>query len=220
MVELNASKIISEAFNLIKENLEIVALYAIQLVVLGAIGIGILGINIFSLKTTNLLSTITLTKAIISLVVFVIIAIVLQATVAAATIIIVTTIKKRRKISISEALSRGIKKVPLLFAAGIVMGIIVAAGILALIIPGIYLMLRLILYQQACVIEGNLGIKRSWEITRGHVIDILVLLIILAVIAIATGLIPYIGPIINSIFVAPLSLTAWTLVYLKLAKKK
>lgn len=219
MASIDITKILKEAFNILKNNLEIVALYVIQLVIIGILGFALLGVNIF-MPATRFLFGRGIIKMLGYFVVFIIISIIVQVTVTSATIIFVASVKKRRKISIGEALSLGVKKVPKLFVASIITGIIVGLGTLALIIPGIYLLIRLILYQQACVLEKRgLGIKKSWKITKGHGWEIFALLIVLAIISLVISVIPVIGPLITSLFVAPLAMTAWTLVYLKLARK-
>ena len=216
---IDISKTLGEAFEIVKNNLEIVGLYVIKLVVLAVVGLGLLGINFLTLKQSPMLS-VMIGQMVYSFILFMIIAVFVQAIITASAIFIVASVKKKKKISISKALELGIRKAPILFVAGIVAGIITALGFVALIIPGIYLLVRLILYQQACVLEGNLGIKKSWKLTKGHFWDIFVLLIVLAIIAVVLSLIPYIGPLINALFIAPISITAWTLVYLKLKKEK
>lgn len=62
--------------------------------------------------------------------------------------------------------------------ASIIMGIIVCIGLALLIIPGIYLALRLQFFT-AAMVEENAGIidslKRSWEITEGQVLPLFLL---------------------------------------------
>lgn len=70
------------------------------------------------------------------------------------------------------------RKIFTYFFATILFGIIVAIGLCLFIIPGIYLGLRLQFYQ-AFIVEEDAGIvdslKRSWKITEGQVIPLLLL---------------------------------------------
>lgn len=70
------------------------------------------------------------------------------------------------------------RKIFTYFFATILCGIIVVIGLCLFIIPGIYLALRLQFYQ-AFIVEEDAGIvdslKRSWKITEGQVIPLLLL---------------------------------------------
>lgn len=219
MRNIDTTKILSEAFEIVKNNLELVGLYVLQLVIIAAVGFGLLGINFFTMIRSSML-TVMLKRMILSFTAFIIISMITHIVISATTILIVSSVKKGKKLSVSRALSLGIRKVPLLFVASIIVAIIIGLGFIALIIPGIYLLFRFILYQQACVLNRDLGIKESWNITKGHFWDIFILLVILMIIQIVLIIIPFIGPIINAILISPLSVTVWTLVYLKLRKKK
>ena len=65
--------------------------------------------------------------------------------------------------------------------SSLLVGIIVAAGILAFVIPGIYLICRLSLTEHAIVIEkkrATESIERSWNLTRGRASEIFGILFI------------------------------------------
>lgn len=68
------------------------------------------------------------------------------------------------------------------FFASLIMGIVVMAGCLFFIIPGIYLALRLQFFL-AFIIEENAGIieslHRSWEITKGQVMPLFILALVM-----------------------------------------
>lgn len=68
------------------------------------------------------------------------------------------------------------------FLASLITGFVVLAGFLFFIIPGIYLALRLQFFQ-AFIIEENAGIieslHKSWEITRGQVLPLFMLALVM-----------------------------------------
>jgi hypothetical protein len=167
----------------------------------------------------------------------------------------------REKLGVSDALSFGLRVFPRLFAAMII-GILVIAGpifavlallffsviyniaalvclssllMLILVIPILYIGIRLSLYALACVID-DLGpidcLKRSWQVSKGNVILIFVTMLILGIICIAIAIpftilgysgVPYISSIGNIIAVAffgPLYGITLTLLYLKISGKQ
>ena len=72
------------------------------------------------------------------------------------------------------------RKVLTYIASNIIVGVIVLVGLVFLIIPGIYLYLRLQFFT-ACIVEEDCGpieaIKRSWQITEGQIIPLLLLML-------------------------------------------
>ncbi len=85
-----------------------------------------------------------------------------------------------------SAFSQQAHKVITYFVANLIMCVIVVIGTILLIIPGIYLALRLQFFI-AFIVEEDAGItdslKRSWEITRGQ--EIQLFLLVLAMIGFA-----------------------------------
>ena len=79
-------------------------------------------------------------------------------------------------VSAMDALKRGWKRGGTLLVAGILASLIVIGGLILLIIPGIYFALRLA-YLGAVVANEDLGpidsIKRAWELSKGHLWDII-----------------------------------------------
>jgi hypothetical protein len=114
--------------------------------------------------------------------------------------------------------------------------ILVGLGALLLIIiilPLIYIGLRLSLTIQACVVEELSpieSIKKSWEIAKGNLIKIFVLSFLIGIIGIIISapfiiagyagfpLIQYIGIIIVYSFIWPLSAISFTSLYIALTK--
>jgi hypothetical protein len=85
-------------------------------------------------------------------------------------------IKQGQAVTYSEAIGVGFRNWGRLFAARFVAGLIIMLGLLALIIPGIYLSLRYALLDSAVVLEGA-GVgqsrARSAKLTEGRKLEIL-----------------------------------------------
>lgn len=83
---------------------------------------------------------------------------------------------KDEKVSVSHAFNIAVKRVLPFIGLGILTSIMVILGLILLIIPGIYLACRLALAPIA-LFEENLGpiaaIKRSFELTKGHTLEML-----------------------------------------------
>ncbi|MDR0744140.1 MAG: hypothetical protein LBF05_07275 [Tannerella sp.] len=71
--------------------------------------------------------------------------------------------------------------------ASIIFTLIIAIGIVLLVVPGIYLALRLQFFF-ASMVDENTGIiesfKRSWEITKGHTMKLFIIMLIMTLISI------------------------------------
>lgn len=70
------------------------------------------------------------------------------------------------------------RKIITYLLTSLLVSVIIMIGAVFLIIPGLYLALRL-QYSFTCIVEENTGvidsIKRSWNITQGHVLELLLL---------------------------------------------
>lgn len=100
--------------------------------------------------------------------------------------------------------------------SSILYGLIVAAGFILLIIPGIYLALRLQFYS-FYVVDKNAGVtdslKMSWDKTRGKVLDLFLFVLLLIVLNIVGALALLVGLLVT----IPVSFIAVALLYRKLA---
>ena len=75
-----------------------------------------------------------------------------------------------RRAGAGETLRAGFDVFGRLFLAVVLVALGVALGLIALIVPGIYLAVRWVAVPQAVVVEGKEGadaLRRSWELTRG-----------------------------------------------------
>lgn len=103
-----------------------------------------------------------------------------------------------------------------MIGATIIYGLIVLAGFILLIIPGIYLALRLQFYSYY-IVDKNTGaidsLKMSWKATEGNVINIFLFMLLL----IALNILGAIAFLIGLLVTIPVSFIAITLLYRKLA---
>ena len=82
------------------------------------------------------------------------------------------------------------------FLASLIYAIIVTIGLCLLIVPGIYLILRLQFYIFSIVDEDSgivESLKRSWEITKGHALPLLVIALIMMAICLVGLVIAIVG---------------------------
>jgi len=96
-------------------------------------------------------------------------------------ILMVYDLEQNGKISCSSAFKKCFSHLRTVLVSSLLLEIIVSAGMLVLLIPGIYLMCRLSMTEQAVAIEGKgaiESIKRSWNITRGRALEIFSILLV------------------------------------------
>lgn len=102
-----------------------------------------------------------------------------------------------------------------LLVSSILFGLIVGVGFILLIVPGIYLALRLQFYSYY-VVDKNAGItdslKMSWETTRGKVLDLFFFVLLL----IALNILGALALLVGLLVTIPVSFVAITLLYRKL----
>ncbi len=164
----------------------------------------------------------------------------------AAIILKAAALKRGKSMSLGGALAKGIRHIPRLFAALVLVGVIVAGPLflligaavfapppiliavlalvlLAWLIPMIYISIRLALFAQACVLEnmGSVGcLKECWHMTKGNFWLIFVTAFLLGIVSIVIGLIPIVGSLIAMVLVGPAGIIAYTLIYLGLRKTR
>lgn len=99
----------------------------------------------------------------------------------AATFLAAADFRTGRTRTHSRRLIVALKRIPSMAAAGVLGGIVVLAGILTLVFPGIYLGLKLSLTLPACAID-RLGavtaLRRSWVVSGGQLRTILGLFVV------------------------------------------
>lgn len=98
----------------------------------------------------------------------------------------VRTIGNGERPTFAAVINRGVRVLPTVAAAQIVATLAVAAGFLALVVPGIFLLVRLAVAAQAAAIENENWIealRRSWQLTGGNGLHVLGLLFATGVIS-------------------------------------
>lgn len=134
-------------------------------------------------------------------------------------VLAVETINKKQKVQFWETINQSTRNSWRLLSAYLLEESFISLGLLLFIIPGIFLAVKLSLVVPGCILEKKgLGIKRSWNVTKGNFWKIFLILIIWNVLFIVLGLLPYLS-IIN-ILLIPVYLTTLTLIYMQLRKSR
>jgi len=97
-------------------------------------------------------------------------------------------------------------------AAGIIFGIVVAIGFVLLLIPGLYMLTRWFFFGYAIVdrgAEATQSLGTSWDLTRGHVLETFLLIVVLFFLNIIGAIFFGVGLLVT----APISLMAATYAY-------
>jgi len=119
-----------------------------------------------------------------------------------------------------------------LFVAGLLVGVGVVLGAIALILPGLFLLTRWIVVTPVVVLEelGALdALRRSWQLVRGHgwtVFGVIVVTVVLAAVGqtlfialflfLPAFLQTWIGGLVANSLVAPFVALSWTIMYFHL----
>jgi uncharacterized membrane protein len=114
-----------------------------------------------------------------------------------------------------DAFAKGRLMVPMLLAM-VVNAILVTIGMVLLIVPGVIVAIGLSMYAPLIVDQGLSGIdalKRSWEITKGHKMNLFLFGLVAIVLACAGVVACMVGALLLSL---PLSVVAWAWVYLRI----
>ena len=109
----------------------------------------------------------------------------------AATILAVSDLYLSRPITISDCLRRAWAEIGTVFAVGLLNGLAVLAGMIALIIPGIYIFCRLVISVPAALIEQRGpqdSLSRSWSLTKDNAGRSFVLVLLFFILSMAAGL--------------------------------
>jgi serine/threonine-protein kinase len=117
--------------------------------------------------------------------------------------------------TLSSALNHVLKRMLDLIVASLLVTIIVSAGLLLLIVPGVILGIVLMLTIHAVILEGRGPIEalsRSRRLTSKRWAKAFLLLLIIGIISFIVGLIPLVGPLI-SIFANPYFTVTLTFFY-------
>jgi membrane-anchored glycerophosphoryl diester phosphodiesterase (GDPDase) len=86
-----------------------------------------------------------------------------------------------RRVRVANAVLNAVKLSPALLLALMASGLLTFFGYMLLIIPGIFVSLKLILVYPALVVERRGGIssmERSWKLTRGSIVKLMILYLV------------------------------------------
>jgi site-specific recombinase len=135
--------------------------------------------------------------------------------------------EKQRKIEIKEALSMGWKYTRSLFWVTIINAVVVGVGFLLLVVPGIIFSVWFSFSMYVLIwedIKGVEALKRSKALVNGYWWSILWKFLgaglIMAAINLILNFIPFIGPLIVSLVIAPIFMIYVALVYEELKRIK
>jgi len=106
-------------------------------------------------------------------------------------ILMVHDLDQNERIHCFNAFKKCFSRLPSVLVSSLLVEIIVSAGMLAFVIPGIYLMCRLSLSEHATAIEEREAIEsleRSWDLTRGRTLEIFRILLLTGLFSVAIGL--------------------------------
>ncbi len=101
-----------------------------------------------------------------------------------------------KKKTFHNILNKTVKRYPALLATTFLTSVIISLGLVALVIPGIYLAFKLILSPVSSVVEDKSPVdamKRSWSITQGNWWYIFGLFVLFFIVISIIGLLPYIS---------------------------
>ncbi len=119
----------------------------------------------------------------------------------------------KKKTDVISTVKKAAKRFPYFIVTSLLVGAIVSLGLIAFVIPGIYLSFKLLLAPVSSVTENKSpieAIKRSWGISNGNWWYLFLLFFILSLILLVMSLIPYISYFFDFIIIIayPLSLMA------------
>ncbi|MFB6284483.1 MAG: glycerophosphoryl diester phosphodiesterase membrane domain-containing protein [Halobacteria archaeon] len=123
-----------------------------------------------------------------------------------------------RKEDLGSMVRYGIRKLPSLIGAGILSFLIFVAGLIALVIPGLYLGMRLSLTPSSIIIEDKgavEGMKDSWETAHGNLWTILGVMLVYGTIHGIVQYIPIVGPFAAVLLVLPQLALALGYIYVR-----
>lgn len=221
MEEFGAIETIKKSFDILMDDLGIIVLYAMPAI----IGL-IMAIHIGFTTTARSFMDPTGMSAVTALLPFIMIymiALMVVSVIAMTGVILkVGALQNNTSIELNEAFSGGIGYFIPLFLSYIIFTLVIAFGFILLIIPGIYFGLRMSLFAPACVLEtkDTSCIRRSWNLAKGRIWKILSIILILSIISIVLGFVPFIGSFISTLIIGPIQTIALTLVYLDARKSE
>ena len=132
-----------------------------------------------------------------------------------ATFLAVSDLYLSRPVSVSDCLRRAWREIGTVFGVGLLTGLAILAGFIALVIPGIYICCRLIVSVPAALVEQRSpsdALSRSWRLTSGNFVRAFAMVLLYCVIAIAAAMVVQLPFLIASVVFKndPAMLRVWT----------
>src|SRR5215210_3937878 len=140
----------------------------------------------------------------------------------------------RQDLSLAETFRRVQPRLPAIIPAGLIAAIAIFAGLLLLIVPGLYLLTIWLLIIPVIVLEGRSAgesFGRSRELVKGHgwtvfgvsAITVAVMLVASIILGIVTAPLDdkvgnFVRDVVSNTLVAPFAAVTWTLTYFALAQ--
>lgn len=107
-------------------------------------------------------------------------------------------------------------RLPALCVASLLGALLIVAGYLLLILPGVYLTVKLALGGPAIVIDGHgpiEGLRASWAAVAGQFVDVLGVLVLGLLVLVPVALIPVVGELLAAVGVLPVIALALASLY-------
>jgi membrane-anchored glycerophosphoryl diester phosphodiesterase (GDPDase) len=155
MPKIDIGQIIGDSFSTLVNNRTVLAIAVIAAV-----------LNAFFYFLINPAAITVASASLVSILIIVIVWLLVDVFLSGAAIAAVSS-----KVDLGAAFSKSASRYLALLGTSILTGIIVILGFIALIIPGIYLAIRLAVATPSVIIEGKApvdAVKRSWAITKGN----------------------------------------------------
>ncbi|WP_152421194.1 hypothetical protein [Natronolimnohabitans innermongolicus] len=118
--------------------------------------------------------------------------------------------------SLTERTGVAARRLPALIAAGVVAAGLVGVGLALLVVPGLYLAMRVALAAPAIVLDdlGPIeGLRAGWKASDGRFFEVGALIAFVAIGGVLAALIPYVGVLVVAVGVVPLYALAVTRCY-------
>ncbi|MEM4714227.1 MAG: hypothetical protein QXQ79_01660 [Candidatus Nanoarchaeia archaeon] len=227
MKKFDSVDVFKNSFKILFKNLELMILMLFPvLVFIGCLIFFILKAGrtspiIFLAETTTNLASLfpSISSSLILSLILIIFMIFIMLFVDAAIILKTHSLIQRQKTSWQEIFSNAGKRIPKFFISALLVSIFVAAGIFALIIPGIYLSIKFALFKPAVVLnKKGFGVAEAWKLSKGNWWGIFIVYLLFTMTSFLLVFIPFIGVLIQIFLIRPAQNIALTLIYHQLKK--
>ncbi len=124
----------------------------------------------------------------------------------------------KKKMSIKKLLYKALRRYPALIGTTVLSSLIIAVGLIVLIIPGVYLGIKLSVAQVSSVLDDKNpieAIKESWRLTNGNWWYIFALFVLFIIVIGILDFLPYISFFFSFVLIA-----GYTLLFIALKKPK